>query len=428
MKKPPHLLSVNLLLSVTLMLLLVTGCSSVKRYKSATWKGEDNSLVNMELFGARLDSPGSVVQDRNLWDLSAGAQTQMIQILNERYPDNEQFMGALSNHYLAQGITMPTDLIRKDLKMIFTISKQRDYRALNVSSSRFSPADRIEYLKFSLETPSDYNLRLSNWNRYTTEYGEIEIADVSFSKSLDLEVDGSIRETDAGGKATFSRNEQQEVKARYLKLNGSISDEIITVEEEGTREIDLTGNVIAEVSLEFDGFPERIVIPHFSGDGLYMAGVTPLAGFRFGDVLVPRMEEAPDTIMANLKFEYVYRHVQSGSKTFAEWDDQVEYYSGRVEKQIPLFLKKDYLPAFYCIGIGQDQTERLRIREGEGREYLLQFVSYQDASKVAMWLEGLEGGAGNEPVVVGKTVILFKGDALTPSMASSGKWKVMPVY
>ncbi len=428
MKKPHPLLSIKLLMIATTMLLLVDGCSSVKRYKSASWKGEDNSLVNMELFGARLEQAASEKQDRNLWDLSAGAQTQMIQILNERYPHNDQFMGALSKRYLNGGFDMPADLTRKDLKMVFTISKQRDYRKLNESSSRFSPADRIEYLKFSLEIPPEYKLKFSSWNRYTTEYGEIEIADVSFSTSLDLELDGSVKDTDAGGKTTFNRNEQQEVRARYLKLNGSISNKNITVEEEGTREIDLTGNVTAEVSLEFDGFPERIVIPHFSGDGLSHAGVTSLTGFSFTDVMVPRMEEAPDTIMASLTLDYVYRHVQAGGKTFAEWDDQVEYYSGEVKKQIPLFLKRDYLPGFYCIGSESDQKERLKFREGENKEYLLQFVSYQDARKVVDWLAGEKGATASDPLMVGKGAILFEGEALTHKRATDEKWKVMPVY
>jgi len=428
MKKPHPLLSVNLLLLVTMMFLIVGGCSSVKRYKSASWKGEDNSLVNMDLFGASLRDSPSIMQDKNLWDLSAGAQTQLIQILNERYPHNEQFMGALSNRYLSEDFTLPEDLTRKNLKMVFTISKHRDYRLLNESSSRFSPADRIEYLKFSLEIPPEYNLGFSGWNRYTTEYGEIEIADVSFSTSLDLDLDGSVSGTDAGGKTSFSRSEQQEVKSRYLKLNGSISNKTISVEEEGTREIDLTGNVIADVSLEFDGFPERIAFPQFAGEETPLAGDVPLTGFSFADVMVPRMEEAPDTILANLTLEYVYRHVQAGGKTFVEWDDQVEYYTGELVKQIPLFQRRDYLPGFYCIAAENNQNERLKFTNGEDKEYLLQFASYRDASRVVNWIDGLEGAITSDPLIVGKETILFEGKALTRGQAAEGKWKVIPVY
>jgi len=424
MKKP------TLLLSVFLLLFFLSGCSSVKRYKSATWKEQDNSLVNMELFGARLEHSSALEPEKNLWDLSASAQTQLIQILNERYPDNEQFIGAMSNKYLTKGTPL-LDLTKRDLRMIFTITKDRDYRDLNHTSSRFSPADRIEHLKFSLELPGEYNLRFKQWNRYATEYGEIEIADVSFSTSLDLDADGLVRQTDVGAKTSFSRNEQQEVKTRYLKLNGSINDQKISIEEEGTREIDLTGNVIADVSLEFDGFPERIAFPVFSGESINENGSFALSAFRFADVLVPKMKEVADTIEASLIMEYVYRHVQSGSRTFAEWDDHVEYYTGVVKKQVPLFLKSDYLPGFYCIADAQNRNDLLKIRQGEDLEILLQVISYKDADRILEWLEEkarADGATGNDPLIVGNTTLIYKGKTLTGAEASQLSWRVVPVY
>jgi len=419
------------LLSVSLLLLLVSGCSSVKRHKSAEWKGQDNSLVDMDLFGASLEHPAGELADRNLWDLSASAQAELIKILDDRYPDNEQFMRALSTKYLAEASIPSLDFTTKDLRMVFTISRKRDYRDLNKMSSRFSQADRIEYLKFSLELPQEYSLHFKEWNRYSTEYGEVEIADVSFSTSLDLDADGVISKTDAGAKTSFSRNEQQELKTRYLKLNGSINDQLICIEEEGTREIDLTGNVIADVSLEFDGFPERVVIPVFSGEGRHDGGSVAPSSFSFVDILVPRMEEVADTIQALLRMEYVYRHVQSGSNTFAEWDDQVEYYTGTVQKKVPLFLKEDYLPEFYCVADLQGGKDLVKIRQGEDREYLLQFISYQDAVRTMEWLEGLEFEGGEEiqePLIVGKSTLFFKGKVLTVAEASELSWKVRPVY
>lgn len=425
MKKP------SLLLSVCILLFVVSACSSVKRYNSAEWKGQDNSLVDMELFGARLEQTYSETAGKNLWDLSASAQAGLIQILNERYPNNEQFIGALSAAYLTEGATPMLDLTNMNLRMVFTISKHRDYRLLNQTSARFSPADRIEYLKFNLELPREYKLSFKDWNRFTTEYGEIEIADVSFSTSLDLEAEGQVKQNDVGGKTSFSRTEQQEVRSRYLKLNGSISDLIIAIEEEGTREIDLTGNVIADVSLEFEGFPERIVIPVFSGEKNLGAGNYALSAFRFFDVLVPRMEEVVDTIRATLTLEYVYRHVQSGSQTFAEWDDQVEYYTGVVKKQVPLFNKSDYLPDFYCISDESHGSDLLKFRRGGDREYLLQFISYEDAYKVMECLENLQDQGGalkNEPVIFGNSILHFKGKPVTIAEASEVSWRVQAVY
>lgn len=415
----------NFLLSGAILLLTLTACTSVKRFRSADFKGEDNSLVDVELFNTRLSPEPGMVQEKNLWTLSANAQTRMVQILDERYPDNEQFMDAISGSF---GGSEPVvqDLTGKDLRMVFSISKSRDYSKLNDASGRFSPADRIEYLKLGLEIPDGYNLRFHQWNRYATEYGEIDIADVSFSKSLDLSLEGSPVGTDAGTDATVARSEKQVISKRYLKLNGSISDHKAVIESEGTREVDLTGNVIADVSLVFEGFPELVVIPVFSdvGEG---SGAVEVATLKFVDVLVPAMEDAPDTLYAVLSLDYIYRHAKTGSKTFAEWDDKVEYYRGNVSKKVPLFLKKDYLPRLYCIGNDQAEKRALKFRHTPEKEYLLQFRDYHDANRFLGWLLN-PARKQSDPVYIGSKELLYQGAPITPGEVVENQLKVLPVY
>lgn len=415
----------NFLLSGAILLLTITACTSVKRFRSADFKGEDNSLVDVELFNTRLSPEPGVVQEKNLWTLSANAQTRMVQILDERYPDNEQFMDAVSGSFGGNELIVQ-DLTRKDLRMVFSISKSRDYSRLNDASGRFSPADRIEYLKLSLEIPDSYNLRFNQWNRYATEYGEIDIADVSFSKSMDLSLEGSPVGTDVGYDATVARNEKQVISKRYLKLNGSISDHMAVIESEGTREVDLTGNVIADVSLVFEGFTELVVIPVFSdmGEG---AGATEVATLKFVDVVVPAMEEAPDTLYAVLSLDYIYRHVETGSKTFAEWDDKVEYYQGNVNRKVPLFLKKDYLPRLYCIGNDQSEKRALKFRHTPDKEYLLQFRDYHDANRFLGWLLN-PARKQSDPVYIGRKELLYEGAPITPGEVVENQLKVLPVY
>lgn len=424
----------------SLLLYLFTGCTSAKRFKSASFIGEDNTLVDMELFGAEL-IPGETHQrGGDLWDLSASAQNQLIQILDEHYPDKQQFISSLGRRYPVDDEYATAGLINKDLKMVFTISKERDYELLNDASGRFSPADRIEYLKFSLEIPEEYNLRFSRWNRFATEYGELEIADVSFSRSLNLDMDLNLENlADFSGKSDLSRNEQQEVRSRFLKLNGSLSDRRIEIEEEGTREIDLTGNVIADVSLEFSGFPERIAIPLFKtepGNRIYPAE---LASIEFKEVLVPRMEEAPDTIMARLEMNYIYRHVQKGWKTYPEWDDRVEYYSGKVEKELPLFTKRDYLPLLYGIGTDHPDREFIKIGNPDGEVCPLQLKDYSVASRFLDWVlnhgekdKADESGIDSwsyDPIRIGYYTLLFKGIELSPGLLHEiPNLKLIPVF
>jgi len=424
----------SLVLSGLVVLFLLTGCTSLKRYSSATYKAVDNTLVEMDLFGYQLIPSGIFPAGKNLWELSASAQTRLIQILDARYPDNTQFIHALNHEYLTEEAVPCYDYTRKKLRMVFTISKKRNYTVLkgNSLSGNFSPADRIEYLKFSLKIPDNYNLRFTEWNRYATEYGEIEIGDISFTRSLDLEAEASATgQVDLGGTGSLGRSEGQEIKSRYLKLNGSISKNTIEIEEEGTREIDLTGNVIVDVSVEFSAFPERITIPLFSLKARTGEDTSRVAALQFMDVLVPRMEEVPDTIRAILELDYIYRHVRSGWKTYQEWDDHVEYYTGSIRKEIPLFHREDYLPVFYCIGTDRGERRTVKIRSAPGQTYPLQFRSYSDASRFSDWLTDYSASAGTagDEITIGKDTLVLDGIPLTRDRVARGyRLKVMPVY
>lgn len=411
------------LIAGALVLLTIAACTSVKRFKSVDYKGEDNTLVDVELFNARISTEAIASREKNLWTLSANAQSHLVQILDERYPDNEQFVSALSGSF-GTGTTPMEELTRKDLMMVFTIRKSRDYAQLKNPAGRFSPADRIEYLRLSLSIPEHYNLRFYEWNRYVTEYGEIKIADVSFSRNLDLSLDGSSGLVDLGSEASLGKNEKQVVSKRYLKLNGSISDQRVVIEAEGTREVDLTGNVFADVSLQFDGFPEVVLIPVFASDE---DGNTVLSTLNFVDVVVPAMSDAPDTIYADLNLYYIYRHVASGWNTFAEWDDKVEYYQGSFGRKVPLLLKKDYLPSFYCIGTGQGSNEALTLRKATDKEYLVQFMDYPKAAAFLEWLQDPEQKQ-NDPVIISGNMLLYKGEYITPREVMENQLEVVPVY
>lgn len=408
------------------VLLDFTGCSSVKRFKSATYKQSDPTLVELDLFSTKLSEGATESQGGNLWDLSAGAQTQFVQILDERFPENSSFIEALGTDYPAGGSYGSGDLTERNLRMVFSIRKQRDYTRLNDPSGRFSPADRIEYLTIRLDLPDTSHLHLTRWNRFSTEYGEIEIADITFSRNLLLEADAPFQELEVGPRATLGRNEAQEIRARYLKLNGAMGEDWIMIEEEGTRETDLTGNVLADVTLRFDPFPERVTYPVFAPEGLKSALEPELEGLVFREVMVPRLEEAPENIVATLRAEYIYRHVQSGWKTFQEWDDRVEYYSGTLEKEVVLFTREDYLPDFFCIGTELPEKRAITLRHTSGKEYPLQFASYRDASR---FLEWLTNRSGPDPVTIGPHTLLFQGIPYSADMRIGQMGiRVLPVY
>jgi len=139
------------------------------------------------------------------------------------------------------------------------------------------------------------------------------------------------------------------------------------------------------------------------------------------------MEDAPDTLYAHLSLDYIYRHVESGWKTFVEWDDKVEYYQGSVSKKIPLFLKKDYLPRLYCIGSDQEVNRALKFCKATDKEYLLQFRDYHDANLFLEWLQN-PVRKQTDPVFIGSNKLLYQGTPITPGEVVEKHLKVLQVY
>ncbi|MCU0388505.1 MAG: hypothetical protein MUE71_07860, partial [Chitinophagaceae bacterium] len=64
--------------------------------------------------------------------------------------------------------------------------RSHDYFTLSPDGSTLSAADRIEYLKIALSVPRETPFHFTGWNLFSTEYGTIDIADISFSRTIEL--------------------------------------------------------------------------------------------------------------------------------------------------------------------------------------------------------------------------------------------------
>jgi hypothetical protein len=399
-------------------LVICAGCTTVKRYRSAEYKGEDNKLVMMHLTGARIEPEAKDPVYKDLWSLSDHGQQALINSLDKRNTDNDKYLKALNGQYMKKDDGPSTiDFTSKNLKMIFTISKKRAYETLGMDTSKFSPADRIEYLKYNLEISPEMPLKFQKWNQYTTQYGTVSIADMTFSKSLSATAGygasgtssnenkngtGDNQFTDVTKSATTtpsiglsgsaSSTEAQKIQYRYIQLNGNLDDKHIYMEEEGMREIDLTGNVTADVALKFDENLEFIYkISALKTDaGLY--NKTDALKIVTIPVKLPNLKDAPAEIKAKLTFEYVYRHVKPGrgERTFFEYDDKVQYYKGKNTKEVTIFKKADYLPQLFYIGklgpqkSGVPKSLQLKIKDG-GSYQPLRFASMLEANEFYKW-------------------------------------------
>jgi len=427
----------NILILLITTLILSAACTSLKRYSSLKSYAVDSTLADINLFGSSLMQPQQNKEGKSLWDLSADAQSQFIKILNTRYSDNETFLNSLSNVYPDQYEGMPADdYVRKDLRLIFSVSRKREYKKANTTPGPIlSPADRLEYIKISLVV-KDSSLSFTEWNLYSTEYGSIDIGDVSFSRSLDLSTLASVAGKENGpglsaeAKSSLSRRENQSVKYRYLMLNGRMNESGIEMEEEGTRETDLAGNIIVEVSLEFESTGELVTgITGLRDSSGNFNGPEELFIDSY-EVSVPDIRKIKKVIEADLKMDYIYRNVKSGEKTFPEWDDRVKYYEGSVNKTVILFKDTDYVPGFCGIGTGQgDKKEFIVIKKPDGEMYPLIFRTYGEAADFQEWLGWFSRNNEGKSLKVGRYYLQFRGKDLTGDIINRELvFRVTPYY
>ena len=432
-----------IILTILPAIVLSIACSTLKRYNSVQTSGTDNTLAAIDLFGFRLSQAKQANGRKTLWDLSADAQSQFIKILNSRYPDNDKFKESLSFEYLkGEEELLPDDYVSKDLRLIFSVSKRRGYAKDQSSPGvNLSPADRIEYLKITLKIPEYSHLSFTGWNMYTTEYGSIDIADISFSRSLELDASAILAskkevadgELSAAGRSSVSRKEDQAIKYRYLKLNGRINNNEIEMEEEGIREIDLTGNITADVSLEFERYPEILTGITGLKDSTGRFNDPERLMIRYTDVIIPLMEEVMDTIYADLRMDYVFRNVLNGRRTFPEWDDRIKYYSGSVTKTIPLFSSRDYVPDFYCIGIYDGAVNRdvIKMSSSGNKVYSLIFRTHDEAYAFYDWMiQYIRKTENKEKAVkIGGQTLKFRDSDLTGQLIGEySRFRIIPYY
>jgi hypothetical protein len=430
----------NILIILLPIIFFLTACTTLKRYNSVVLPGVDNTLADIDLFGIRLSQTKPSKGGKSLWDLSADAQSQFIKILNSRFPDNDRFLKSLSFEYLKGDEDLPVvDYVTKDLRLIFSVSRKPGMlKDTSFKSAKLSPADRLEYIKISLVI-RDSSLNFTGWNIFSTEYGSIDIGDVSFSKSLDISSTAalSLKKLNTGGDlstgagVSLSRKENQLLRQRYLKLNGRINKQKIEMEEEGTRETDLTGNIIADVTLGFDKMYEMITLFRGMKDSTGAFNLPEKLSAEVFLAPVPKKRKIDDVIQADLKMDFVYRNVRRGGRTFQEWDDRVKYISGTVTKTIPLFTARDYVPGFCSIGSLSENNDRILIEmEREtGNTIPLIFSNYDEASAFCDWLMNCLAVNKNRVIKIGDLTFKYRNTNLTTGLLKNEPgFGVLPYY
>ena len=408
---------------IALVALFFGGCcttSNIKRFREAISVPAEKVYVSVSLFATKSEDPTPSKQDgsKTLWDLKDRAQAKLIDLLSNPKLDKDNLTGGLNNTYLKDDEPEVKDFSDKHIKIILSVSKLRDY--LNLGKT-YTPADRIEYLKMSLRLKPDQNAAFKNWDKFQTEYASISIATVADQKTFSANLSGNVGDTLIGGiqggvQYGAQHTENQNIQYRYTLLNGQLTDDSLTLEEEGTREIDLNGNIVLDVVIRFKSAPD--IFTEF--DNLFdsKTGKTSEASevkFNIQYFNMPDIAEGAP-LKADINYDYVYRYVQNGYATFQEYDDEVIYKVGHgATKNISLISPEDIKPKRWTILSG---TDNFRIKTLYGKIIDLKFPSYQQALDFKAWMLNYTSKAVDEgkPIVIGKDTLMAGSTALTKTI------------
>ena len=270
--------------------------------------------------------------------------------------------------------TLTFPLTMKPTSNVELIDYTRSEKKVLVSIRNLShwPADRISQITVNLKI-NDTVFKLLSCNRLQTETQTVDLGKLNYSNSNSTELNASssaalnvgngiissyentssnklgdlnygskntsgetgthtsTSSAGLGGKFNASRSFSEEVllKQRLVTLNASISKNTLSLYQQSISGIDLSGNIIADIS--FDS-PENIaVVSTYSFAELFKSGIANNSEkLKVKETLIKFFNYKKD-ITAELSYSADFRHVTQRHTTITESDDVIELVCGKTD-------------------------------------------------------------------------------------------------
>ncbi len=414
--------------------------TTLKRYKSLTKGIVDTNLVLINVASATI-SPALITPSfKTIYDLTAEGQAA---VLSEK--TNDQITELLNKKFLNDQHTNEDliDLTNRNIRITFSINRKVDY-----SKKNFNAYDRIENLNYSYEISDTLNsdVKFTNWNKYTTEYGTLDIGSLEYNQtfSANLDVTGKLgasksvnelKKTDennsieksstlgpelsANANAGYSRSkkENQSIKNRFIQLTGEFSEKKFSIYQQGTRETELAGNVSIDLTISLPK-DERLITTFIGlNDENNLHNPPDKIKIDINRYYIPDLDNLENGVTGVLNYNYVVRHIHKNAKTFAEFDDKICFITGDKTSEVTLIEKKDLIVPLFYIDIYVDNSYRsLTFDDG----IVIQFLTYGEALEFKAWLKSeLPKLQANTDLVISGKKIVFENFKCSDSKVKS---------
>lgn len=396
---------------------LVTSCGStgeltkrfkkVNIYNDTTGNIKKHVAVNPYFFEAEQIKPAS---PKTIFDLSPDGQKALIAAIREKETKSENVLAQLAKSIVAPKTEVP------DVVDIRKFTKRLVIATTNLMDN---PADRITRLYVTFHLPDTHYVQILSFDKLVTRFETIDIGKQNLSNTTSMGLKGSlgsaIKTTTSSGNTVDGESnngfgsssavatevnasngiegnisnervfsEEVMLRQRYVAATFYVSPDSLTLYQESVSGIDLTGNVIADITfLRKDNIAAQVVY-HFSNLTNNSQPSKP------ADILITKQTILFPNLEEDLQLEYGFmatvRMVESGYETISEADDSVHVVKGEVRKagNVLLLGKDELKPKLWVIRDGDDELKIMEKNTSGGPVY---FDSFQKASQFLLWLK-----------------------------------------
>jgi hypothetical protein len=364
-----------------------------RRYKAMTMERQASGAPLVRASAFVIEKPESG-EEPGVLQLDAEGQASLITAVSAMENTAKGLYQQLAKGFARQPMREVIDRSKITRRIVFSTQK---------AGLAAEPADRISRLEFNLEGLPD-GLQFHQWNRFETEYGEVDLGKIGLKKGAELSAKlsptfgGGLNAGEAGITVSRELSEEINLRQRFIGLTGTLDAQRATLVQEGVTGIDLSGNTSIDLTVAFDRDaldPERVVrFDSFrTNKGLKTADEV---SYRVIPLHVPSYtlvcEKLAQGIRTRLAGSYVLRHVRKGSATIMEGDDVVVFARGDLDitPREMLFMSHEQLNqlrARFFIHSLRSEGENLAIDHSRQDPNLpLDFATYEEAEEFIDWI------------------------------------------
>jgi len=371
---------------VILTLCLFVNCNSTKftkRYKSIEYKTSNSSKDYVKIEGFSIDI-NKISSNKTIFDLSDRGQKEIINQTSEKTKSNKELYSQLSKKFV-ETPKKKNEIINTKFKKRLVISAQ------NLKNE--NGADRIESYDVEVTIPKRNRdkLKFAYWDKIVTEYQEIDIGKITYSKtgsfsvSPDITMSGTIKgNIPLNASTSKTIGEEVNLKKKFASISGSISDTSLTVFRNSSPLEDINGNTLVELTLTVENKAEKL---YYEFDTLFKKNKP---NIKVDEIKVRRVNYqfpniSPKDSEVELTYKFKFREVVKGAKTFTESDDKIRLVSGvnRQKILVQLLDEEDLKKNSWLLKVGK---QTLTLKSNSPMPETIRFDSYAKADVFLRWL------------------------------------------